>query len=432
MFDKYRKTFEYGDKYPSTPYFEKVGLAGKSHLGIDRLMPVGTPIPAPADGRVEHRVTSALGLCIYFYDEFGTLTRFAHNSEFATVEGFVKEGDTMAYSGSSGISTAPHTHYDCWLGGRYTGDFNDTIDPEKYWDAAIKIKVLYTQTGNIKRLDFVRRWYRPYVNIEFDYQLVDDIEIRKTENGKYFKEHDLQMNYMPYADGHDICLLLTPQLDSSTGLFGYFSHDTMFGMYFSTVRLDYARSRKENDADMPDGMIEGTTIHELSHAFDFLMGRKWAGNGDYEEYRRGYDNTHYFDYVQNSLVDNAKTFDSRRMRRSQQSEYMFKYNRGGTTKQKPPHVKNAVYRNWDNTFFAAYTVKGWEKISESDFKRSKAKGVKSYVFSDRSVRWIVANSDIDHNFAIIGIRATRKGGIGRQTMLKTLGWSNKIPKAHLT
>ena len=431
MFDQFTKTFGYGSKYPNTAYFRSVGLAGKSHIGIDRLMPVGTPIPAPGNGRIEHRETAALGKAVYHYDEIGTLTRFAHNSQFVAPEGNVIEGQIMALSGNEGISTAPHCHYDCWLGGRYTGKFEDTIDPEKYWDNPIKIKVLYTIKGDIKRLDFVRKWYRPYVNIKFDYVLVPERELKKTLHGKYFSEYDVQMNYLPYADNYDICLLMTPQLDDSTGLLGYFTRDTMFGMYFATSRLDYDMIRKQNDPDLPRGMIEGVVAHELSHAFDYLMGRKFAGNEVYDSYKQGYDNTHYFDYVANTLHKNIESFDTRRMKRSMQKDYMFKYNRGGTTKLKPNEKINTVYRDWNNTFFCAYTKNGWEKIAENNYKESKAKGSASMILDDREVRWIIANTSIKYTFPILGIRATRKGTKARQIMLKTLGWQEHIPFNHL-
>lgn len=432
MFKGVKKGFSYGAVYPTTAYFESVGLAGKKHIGIDYLTPIGTPVYAPGGGKVTYRKSSAVGNACHFMDEFGRLTRFLHLREVQETR-TVQKGEIIAYTGNTGISTGPHCHVDTWIGASYTGNFKDTLDPEKYWDDPIRVKILYTVEGNIHRLDSIREWYRPYVNLEFTYELVPDRPLRKTGNGKYFNDYDVQMNFIPYADGYDICYLFTPQLDKSTGLYGYHDKDDFFGLRFCVNQLDYSKTRKQNDPDLPRGMIEGVMAHELSHCLANMQGKRFAQNGnkEYSKELAGHDNTHYFDYIENRLVDFVATFDTRRMKRSSQERYMFKHNRGGTTKRKPKEVVNAVYRNWSNTLFAAYTVNGWEKITEQDFKKSKATAAKSYVFSDSAFRWINANTDLQFDFPIIGIRATTRGTAGRYAMLKALGWSEYIPMSHL-
>ncbi len=84
------------------------------HNGTDFAMPVGTPIIAPANGRVE-RVGNhhAAGRYIEVRHDNGYRTRYLHLSRPLVSQGErVEMGERIALSGNTGRSTGPHLHYE--------------------------------------------------------------------------------------------------------------------------------------------------------------------------------------------------------------------------------------------------------------------------------------------------------------------------------
>ncbi|HSJ65294.1 MAG TPA: M23 family metallopeptidase [Gemmatimonadaceae bacterium] len=92
----------------------------RPHLGVDVSAPKGTPITAPASGvvrKVERNFT--YGLLIELDHGDGVVTRYAHCESVEVEEGQqVIAGTTIATVGSSGLSTAPHLHYEVHVRGR--------------------------------------------------------------------------------------------------------------------------------------------------------------------------------------------------------------------------------------------------------------------------------------------------------------------------
>ena len=84
------------------------------HNGTDFAMPIGTPITAPANGRVE-RVGNhhAAGRYIVVRHDNGYRTRYLHLSQPLGSQGErVTMGERIALSGNTGRSTGPHLHYE--------------------------------------------------------------------------------------------------------------------------------------------------------------------------------------------------------------------------------------------------------------------------------------------------------------------------------
>jgi len=84
------------------------------HNGTDFAMPIGTPITAPATGRVE-RIGNhhAAGRFVVIRHDNGYRTRYLHLSEPLVSKGErVDMGERIALSGNSGRSTGPHLHYE--------------------------------------------------------------------------------------------------------------------------------------------------------------------------------------------------------------------------------------------------------------------------------------------------------------------------------
>ena len=90
------------------------------HTGLDIRAPMGTPVKATADGIISFSGwTSGSGHIIVVEHGHGFSTAYAHNKEnYVKVGQTVKKGEKIAASGSSGISTGPHLHYEVWKSGK--------------------------------------------------------------------------------------------------------------------------------------------------------------------------------------------------------------------------------------------------------------------------------------------------------------------------
>ena len=87
----------------------------KMHQGTDFAAPMGTPIMASGDGKiVRARWCGGGGNCVKIKHNSTYSTVYAHMSKFGRniKEGKrVKQGQTIGYVGSTGMSTGPHLHY---------------------------------------------------------------------------------------------------------------------------------------------------------------------------------------------------------------------------------------------------------------------------------------------------------------------------------
>jgi len=97
------------------------------HYGIDLAAPMGTPVVATANGKVESAE---------FKEGYGNLVKLKHNEEYATLytqlESYkvktgqkVKKGKVIGFLGQSGNSTGPHLHYEVHKNG-------ERVDPGNY------------------------------------------------------------------------------------------------------------------------------------------------------------------------------------------------------------------------------------------------------------------------------------------------------------
>lgn len=108
------------------------------HDGLDFSAPSGTKIYAAADGVIEKAKRSRYGYgnTIVINHGYGYKTVYAHMKSFAVRRGKkVKRGQVIGYVGNSGLSTAPHLHYEVQRNGRKVNPiyyfFND-LSPEDY------------------------------------------------------------------------------------------------------------------------------------------------------------------------------------------------------------------------------------------------------------------------------------------------------------
>ena len=96
------------------------------HDGIDFAAPAGTPVKATGDGEVvETTNTGHRGVKVVIDHGYGYKTLYAHLEKFTVKKGQkVKRGDVIGTVGSSGLSTAPHLHYEVHKNGKPVNPIN--------------------------------------------------------------------------------------------------------------------------------------------------------------------------------------------------------------------------------------------------------------------------------------------------------------------
>ncbi len=95
----------------------------RAHKGVDFRASTGTPIPAAGAGRVVARsYNKGHGNYVKIRHNGSYETLYAHMSRFAkgvVVGTNVKQGQTIGYVGSTGLSTGPHLHYEIIKDGKH-------------------------------------------------------------------------------------------------------------------------------------------------------------------------------------------------------------------------------------------------------------------------------------------------------------------------
>ncbi len=110
----------------------------KFHEGLDFTAPRGTKIYATGDGVIERvkRSRRGYGNEVIINHGYSYKTRYAHLSKILVKKGQkVKRGQVIGLVGNTGLSTAPHLHYEVIKGNRKVNPvyyfFND-LTPEEY------------------------------------------------------------------------------------------------------------------------------------------------------------------------------------------------------------------------------------------------------------------------------------------------------------
>lgn len=101
--------------------------ASTYHKGVDWAVPTGTSVYASCGGTVAKAGWgSGYGYVVYINHIDGRQTRYAHLSKVLVKAGqTVKQGERIALSGSTGISSGPHLHFEMLIGG-------SQVNPLKY------------------------------------------------------------------------------------------------------------------------------------------------------------------------------------------------------------------------------------------------------------------------------------------------------------
>lgn len=108
----------------------------RMHYGVDFSADPGTPIYATGNATVERAGRSgSYGNVVYLDHGYGYQTRYAHMSELNVHVGEkVKRGDVIGFVGTTGLSSAPHLHYEVLKDDKHVNPVNyfyqDVTDEE--------------------------------------------------------------------------------------------------------------------------------------------------------------------------------------------------------------------------------------------------------------------------------------------------------------
>lgn len=99
--------------------FHPIQKKWKAHRGTDYRANTGTPVVAAGNGKVTHATYNKYnGNYVFIQHGNGIVTKYLHFSKRAVKKGQrVKQGQVIGYVGSTGMSQAPHLHYEFLLNG---------------------------------------------------------------------------------------------------------------------------------------------------------------------------------------------------------------------------------------------------------------------------------------------------------------------------
>lgn len=141
--------------YFSKKRFHPILKTYRPHHGIDYSAQKGTPVVAIGDGRIEF---------IGRKGDYGRLIVIRHNNSYSTAYGhlnnfakklkkgsIVKQGQVIAYVGSTGLATGPHLHYEFRKNNRFVNPLNMDIPP------ALPVKAEYMTAFEKTRDDIMKK-----------------------------------------------------------------------------------------------------------------------------------------------------------------------------------------------------------------------------------------------------------------------------------
>jgi murein DD-endopeptidase MepM/ murein hydrolase activator NlpD len=109
----------------------------RAHQGIDFGAGTGTPIVAAGDGVVlEARRWGGYGNWLRIRHNGGWDTGYGHISRYASgirPGMHVRQGQVVAYVGSTGLATGPHLHYEVWKNGQRQNPIGAKIRKARSW-----------------------------------------------------------------------------------------------------------------------------------------------------------------------------------------------------------------------------------------------------------------------------------------------------------
>jgi hypothetical protein len=303
--EKYVIGFQFKKLYPNKEPFISQGLAGKPHLGLDILTPIGTPLYAPSNGSIAYVLGKHGGHQAYFKpDGKKELFRFLHLN-VPPKAGRVNEGDQFGVTGNSGSATnTPHVHIDISKNGILDlGNINNFLDPLTYnyetnpplmFPITFKIKLIANNSNwptLQKQIDKAALWYKEAsgnrINLQIDVEHTQFSSIPFTDYDltEYFAwgvEKNWQMqNILPKATGYDMVMFQMRNSDWTAGT-GH-TQAVMLRDLADPIKLQFINSHSDELDNhgmlVFDDHFTYLICHEVSHAMLELTGQDTDSTG---------------------------------------------------------------------------------------------------------------------------------------------------------
>ncbi|WP_448211930.1 OapA family protein [Colwellia sp. MEBiC06753] len=133
--------------------FHPIQKRWKAHNGTDYRAAKGTPVVAAGNGKVTHSTYNKYnGNYVFIQHGDGIITKYLHFSKRAVKKGErVKQGQVIGYVGSTGMSQAPHLHYEFLVNGTHRNPRTVKLPDAK--PIATKFKQEFTAIANKRVLE---------------------------------------------------------------------------------------------------------------------------------------------------------------------------------------------------------------------------------------------------------------------------------------
>ncbi len=118
--------FKLGDKFGFRDIHPVLGTP-RPHYGQDFEVPYGTKVYATGDGTIVESGwnSGGFGNLVVIDHGYGLKSYYGHLSEITVPKGLnIKRGELIGYSGSTGLSSGPHLHYQIEKLGQHTNPIN--------------------------------------------------------------------------------------------------------------------------------------------------------------------------------------------------------------------------------------------------------------------------------------------------------------------
>lgn len=115
-FNRYPLRFSHISSTFSLSRYHPILHYRRPHRGVDLAAPIGTPILATGNGRIE---------IIGRQSGYGNMIKIKHNKSYSTIYGhmlrfqkglskgsYIKKGQVIGYVGQTGLASGPHCHYE--------------------------------------------------------------------------------------------------------------------------------------------------------------------------------------------------------------------------------------------------------------------------------------------------------------------------------
>ena len=233
------------------------------HLGLDLIVPVGPPIYAPSNGRLQYAYGKEGGNMAFFTDKQKNIIRFLHCSEVKQPRTY-KKGDVIALSGNTGMGTGPHVHIDVSKKHVDIYDTNNFINPELYFMRTLKCLIV---TDKREDWSVISDWYLKHgvilkITEYYSNKKPKWIEY-SSQSGKHVDMKWWDATIAHLATGYDICVVATKmKWWANDNINGYANNHQRLGIW--TVFAKNQTGSRRKSSKLPNNII-GTLIHELSH-----------------------------------------------------------------------------------------------------------------------------------------------------------------------